>query len=210
MERSRREAAEREETERALEAADRAAQDRMRERERAYNDMDQAHRDIDEWHRQIEDIGMKLSTVTDGKQAAAYEAEIRQLNEQIDGNHQWIEDIQNYVYTLDEDDRRHQEYLDDVSRQEQERQMEAAQARIDGLQGEKDALTALRTTLEEAKAEWNRYTNTDTTQLPDDWTQEKVDDLEAAYFDLEKEARELQKSVDEVQGLKDAADAIIA
>jgi hypothetical protein len=38
-----------------------------------------------------------LGNVTDGKQAAVYEAEIRQLNEQIEENHRWIEDINNFV-----------------------------------------------------------------------------------------------------------------
>jgi archaellum component FlaC len=55
--------------------------------------MDRAYRNIHDWEMQIEDISSKLMRVTNGKQAAEYEAIIRDLNDQIQNEHQFIEDL---------------------------------------------------------------------------------------------------------------------
>lgn len=45
---------------------------------------------------------------------------------------------------------------------------------------------------------------------PEDWTQGAEDELEEAFYDLQKAALELERAVAEVQTLKDAQDALAA
>lgn len=55
--------------------------------------MDRAYRNIDDWHKEIEGIYRKLGNVTNGREAAEYEAMLRDLNDQIQQEHQFIEDL---------------------------------------------------------------------------------------------------------------------
>jgi uncharacterized coiled-coil DUF342 family protein len=114
------------------------------------------------------------------------------------------------MYTLDDDDREHQEYLDGVMREQEERDRAAVDEMIGQLDEKKERRDTLVAEATAAKALYDSLNPADISQRPADWTQEKLDEAEAAFFDLEKEAREVSKEVDKVQGLKDEKDAAMA
>jgi hypothetical protein len=55
-----------------------------------------------------------MNKATSSQEYQQLEAEVRHLSEQIEWEHQFINDLENYFRQLDEDDKRHQEYLDQV------------------------------------------------------------------------------------------------
>lgn len=112
------------------------------------------------------------------------------------------------MYTLDDADREHQEYLDGVMREQEERDRAAVDEMISQLDEKKERRDTLVAEATAAKALYDSLN--DPAVRPADWTQEKLDEAEAAFFDLEKEAREVSKEVDKVQGLKDEKDAAMA
>jgi predicted nucleic acid-binding Zn-ribbon protein len=110
----------------------------LRDRERAEEDRRTAKKNISEWEREIKDIENKMMNASSSKDYQFYESEIRRLNEQIGWEHQWIEDLENYFRQLDEDDNRHQEYLDEVENEKLRGELEKNQGRIDSLEESKE------------------------------------------------------------------------
>lgn len=170
-EQARREAAAREEEERALEAEARAAQDRERDRERALEDQRNAKKNINEWEMEIEDLSSKMMKATSSKDYQFYESEIRRLNEQIGWEQQFIEDLENYFRQLDEDDKRHQEYLDQVEQDRIRGELEKNQGRIDMLESDKEYLEERKQAANEIKQNYERYNPDSEDERPDDWTE---------------------------------------
>jgi hypothetical protein len=110
----------------------------LRDRERAEEDRRTAKKNISEWEREIKDIENKMMNASSSKDYQFYESEIRRLNEQIGWELQWIEDLENYFRQLDEDDNRHQEYLDEVENEKLRGELEKNQGRIDSLEESKE------------------------------------------------------------------------
>lgn len=65
-------------------------------------------------------------------------------------------------------------------------------------------MTTMKDAVKVAKTEYEKYN--DPANKPNDWTQEKFDTVEQAYFDLERQAGELARTVEEVEGLKTAVE----
>lgn len=63
--------------------------------------------------------------------------------------------------------------------------------------------------MNDAKALFEQYNPDDESQRPADWTQEKAEDAEFDFYDLEAAFRELKKEVDDIEALKTLADAAL-
>jgi chromosome segregation ATPase len=208
-ENARREAAEQEEKERALEAEGRAAQDRQRERERAEQDLQNMHRYIQEWHNEQDDIYRKLNETTDARKYQEYDAALRELAQRIEEEHDYIRDVEAYLQQLDQADQDHQRYLDDVQAQEMQQTLEAAQGRIDGLQGEREAFQQRQGEAQAAKRLYEQYNPAAAADRPSDWTEELALGYEEAFYDLEREVKELERNVEETQKMKEEVDRVL-
>jgi uncharacterized coiled-coil DUF342 family protein len=92
-------------------------------------------------------------------------------------------------------------------REQENRDREAVEEMIGQLDEKKERRDTLVAEALAAKGVYDALNPADISQRPADWTQEKLDEAEANFFDLEKEAREVSKEVDKVQGLKDEKDA---
>lgn len=92
-----------------------------------------------------------MEKATSSQDYQFYESEIRRLNEQIGWEHQFIDDLENYFRQLDEDDNRHQEYLDQVENEKLRGELEKNQGRIDSLEESKEFFQEKQGEANEAK-----------------------------------------------------------
>jgi len=103
-------------------------------------DIRAAQQYIDSMHEEINKIYEKFNTATSSKEYTELDNQLRYLNEQIENEHRYIEDMYNFIYQLHEQDAEHQRYLDDVARQAEEKAIQDLEDRIASLDGEKSKL----------------------------------------------------------------------
>lgn len=85
---------------------------------------------------------------------------------------------------LNKEDEEYNKYLNEVADEENRKFMEKNLERLDGLEGRKDDLALLEEQMAEAEALFNEYNTAAAADRPDDYTEEYLADLDAAWFDL--------------------------
>lgn len=123
--------------------------------------------------------------------------------EWTEGNHQYL----NHLYQMDYE---HEEYLRGLEEEAQRRLLEENQGKIEALEDDRAALAEQRGLLEEAKALYESYTVENEQDRPADYSEDRLEEVEFAFFNLEAHVRELQKELEKVEGLKQAVDDALA
>lgn len=100
-------------------------------------------------------------------------------------------------------------YLDEVKAEENAKFIAKNAERIAHLEADKTYLEDLQGQIEEAKQLFEEYNPADEADRPDDWDEDTALGYEWAFFDLQSEVQNLQRSVAEVEGIKAEMDGAL-
>jgi len=136
-----------------------------------------------------------MNNVTNNKEFQALDARTREIHDKLEWEYVYMEDAHRYIENLNQQDEEMHRRQEEAAREEERQFLEANQARIDGLQGKVDELATLEGEVAEAKARFDSYSNSVVADRPADWTQDLMEQYEEAFYDLQREAMELGRTV---------------